>query len=197
MSELVGGRTWIVGLLILPPLLGFILFDAGVGLLMGLATAGAVVAIAVRARPDVKIEVAKPGPGVSGGVLVVLLEAIEEPRAAGVLAAIGDPSREESGEEGLLLLAPVKIGHLSLWVGDIQRSRFEAQRALAVSIATLAAAGIEARGLVGDGDVVQAVEDTLRTYAATEVAVLAADGGNEEAIATLERRLPVPLRRVG
>lgn len=197
MNELTGGRTWLLGLLILPPILGFILLDAGVGLLLGMLTAASLVVIAVRTRPDVRIEVAAPGPGVAGGVLVVLLEAIEEPRVAGVLAAIGDPSRAESGEEGLRLLAPVKIGRIDLWASDVQRARFESQRVLAVSIAALAAAGIEARGRVGDGDIVQAVEDTVRTYAATEVAILTGAVDAEAEIATLERRLPVPLRRVG
>ncbi len=67
---------------------------------------------------------------------------------------------------------------------------------LTVSVASLAAAGIEVEGRVGDADVVLAVEDTLRTYAATEVVVLAAPGDGEEATTELERRLDVPLRIV-
>ena len=47
-----------------------------------------------------------------------------------------------------------------------------------------------------EGDVVLAAEDTLRTYAASEVVVVAREGEFEREIAKLEDRLPVPLRRV-
>lgn len=195
MRELVGGRTWILGLLMLPALLGFILLDAGVGLLLGLATAGLLITFAARAKPDVPIEIAAPGEGVRGGVLLVLLATVEDPPVTGVLAAITDPSRREAGEP--LLLAPTRIGRLDRFFGDIEAARFESQRVLAVSVANLAAAGVEVEGRVGDADVVLAVEDTLRTYAATEVVVFAPDAADDAAIATLEHRLGVPLRRVG
>ena len=196
MREVTGGRTWLLGLLILPALLGFVFLDGGVGLLLGVATAGALIVIAARARPDGPIEIAEPGETTPGGILVIVLAAIEEPRAAGVIAAIGDPSREEAGEAGMLVLAPARISRLDRWAGDIEQARFEAQRVLAVSVATLAAAGIEAEGRVGDGDLVLAAEDTLRSFAATEVVLVAAAGDSEQDIATLERRLTRPLRRV-
>ncbi len=196
MNELTGGRTWLLGLLIVPSLLGFIFLDAGVGLLLGLATSATLLIIAARARPDGPIEIADPGAGVRGGLLVIVLAPIEEPRAAAIIAEIGHPARDVGGDQGLLLLAPERIRALDRWAGDLEKARFESQRVLAVSIATLAAAGIEADGAVGDGDPVQAAEDALRTYAATEVVVVAEPGEYEKAIATLGRRLPIPLRRV-
>lgn len=194
MRDVVGGRTWLLGLLIVPALLGFIFLDAGVGLLLGVATAGALVVVAARAKPDEGIEIAEAGEGVRGGVLIVLLAPIDDPPVAGILAAITDPIRREAGEP--LLLAPTRIGRLDRFFGDIEAARFESQRVLTVSVASLAAAGIEVEGRVGDADVVLAVEDTLRTYAATEVVVLAASGDGEEATTELERRLEVPLRIV-
>ncbi|MCO5328331.1 MAG: hypothetical protein M9964_14955 [Solirubrobacterales bacterium] len=128
-----------------------------------------------------------------GGVLVVLLAPIDDPPVAGK-AAITDPSRREAGEP--LLLAPTRIGRLDRFFGDIEAARFESQRVLAVSVATLAAAGIEVEGRVGDDDVVLAAEDTLRTYAATEVVVFAPGEDDDGAIAKLERRLGIPLRRI-
>ncbi len=116
---------------------------------------------------------------------MIVIAAIEEPRTASVLAVIADPSRKEAGG-GLLVLAPVQASRMDRWAGDIEKARFESQRNLAVSIATLAAAGIEAEGRVGDGDLVLAVEDVLRTYAATEVVVVAAEGDLEGEIATLD-----------
>lgn len=194
MRDVVGERTWLLGLLVVPALLGFVFLDAGVGLLLGVATAGALVVVAARAKPDGPIEIAAPGDGVRGGVLVVLLTPIEDPPVAGVLAAITDPSRREAGEP--LLLAPTRIGRLDRLFGDIEAARFESQRVLTVSVASLAAAGIEVEGRVGDADVVLAVEDTLRTYAATEVVVLASPGDGAKATSELAHRLEVPLRTV-
>ena len=174
--------------------LGFAFLGVQGGTLIGSLTVAGIVVWAIRASPDDPIEIAEPGGGVRGGVLVVLLTPIEDPPVAGVLAAITDPSRREAGEP--LLLAPTRLGRLDRFFGDIEAARFESQRVLAVSVATLAAAGIEVEGRVGDADVVLAVEDTLRTYAATEVVVLAVSGDGEKAIGELERRLEIPLRIV-
>jgi hypothetical protein len=174
----------------------FILFGTEAAVLVAGLTLGAIVAVAVADRDDGTIEVADPADGVPGGVLVLVLAAIEDPAPASVLAAIGDPIRPEAGERGLLLLAPARSRPLDRWTGDLEPARFESQRMLTVSMATMAAAGIVAEGRVGDGDVVQAAEDVLRSYAATEVVVVARAGEFERQIAELERRLDRPLRRV-
>jgi hypothetical protein len=79
---------------------------------------------------------------------------------------------------------------------DLGDARFDAQRRLALSIGTLAAAGVEARGQVGDADPVQAIEDTLREFNAREVVVVTGPDAPEGALAELERRLPLPVRRL-
>jgi hypothetical protein len=191
-----GGRAWVPALVVLPMFLGFAFGGVQGGTAIGALTLALVVVWAVRADPEDQIEVAEPGPDVSSGILVVVLAAIEEPRVAGVLAAIGDPSREEAGESGLLVLAPAQISRMDRWTGDLEAARFESQRVLAVSVATLAAAGIEAEGRVGDGDLVVATEDVLRTFAATEVVVVASPGEQTKELAALERRLAIPLRRI-
>lgn len=188
--------SWLFALLVVPILAGFVLLDAGVGMMIGVATAAALVVIAARAKVEGPIEVAEPAAGTPGGVMVVALAAIEDPRTAGVVAAIADPSRPESGPEGVLVLAPALSSRLDRWTSDLDPSRFESQRVLTVSIATLAAAGVRAEGRVGDGDPLQAIEDALRSYAATEVVVVAPEGAAEETIAALEDRLSLPLRRV-
>ena len=175
---------------------GFALFGVEVGVAMAGLTLAAIVVAAALDKNDGTIEIATPGPGVPSGVLVVILAAIEEPRVAGVVAAIGDPSRPQSGDRGPLLVAPARSGLLDRWTGDLDRARFESQRLLTVSLATMAAAGIRAEGRVGDGDVVQATEDALRAYAATEVVVVAGSGEFERQITELERRLDRKLHRV-
>lgn len=188
-------RTWLLALLVVPMLAGFVLADAGVGMFMGLATAAAIVVVAARSTVEGPIEVAAAKPGEAGGLLVVVLAAIEDPRTAGVLAAMADPSRE-AGRGGILLLAPARGRLLDRWADDLERARFESQRLLTVSVATLAAAGVAAEGRVGDGDPPQAVEDALRSYAAAEVVVVRGPGITDDEIEALERRLPIPLRRI-
>lgn len=195
MRPIVGGRTWLLGLLIVPIFLGFILVGGQLGLALGTATAAALVIVAARAKPDEPIEVAEPGEAVPGGVLILALAPIEEPRAAALIGAIADPSRPQAGAP--LVIAPARTSLLDRWADDLDAARFESQRLLTVSLASLAAAGIEAEGRVGDGDPLRAAEDALRTYAATEVVVVAREGEEPRKLDELERRLELPLRRVG
>jgi len=194
LRAIVGGRTWLLGLLVVPIFLGFILVGGQLGLALGTATAAALVIAAARAKPDEPIEIAEPGPGVPGGILVLALEPIDDPRTAGLVAAMADPSRPQAG--GPLLIAPARTSLLDRWADDLDAARFESQRLLTVSLASLAAAGVEAEGRVGDGDPLRAAEDALRTYAASEVVVVAAESDERRKLAELERRLELPLRRV-
>lgn len=197
MSAITGGRTWLLGLLIVPTLAGFLFLDAGVGLFLGVATAATIIILAARATGDDPIEIAEPGPGVAAGVLVLAVDAIDDTRTAGAVAAVAERARGESPDEGVLVVAPARSGLLDRWADDLEQGRFESQRVLTISLATLTAAGVEAEGRVGDGDPLRAAEDALRTYAASEVVVVAAEGEFDRPIATLERRLDRPLRRVG
>ncbi len=165
-------------------------------MLTGVLTAAVILVVAARAEVGATIEVAEPGAGVPGGLLILAIDPIEDPRTAGIVAAIADPSRPESEAGGILVVAPAKSSLLQRWTDDLEHPRFESQRVLTVSLASLAAAEVRAEGRVGDGDPLQAAEDALRTFAATEVVVVAAEGGPEGAIAELERRLDRPLRRV-
>lgn len=195
-GDLIRRYPWLPALLVVPIFVGIAVAGAQLGSALGALVAAAIIVFAVRAGGDGAIEVAEPAEGTPGGVLVLATVAIEDPRTAGIVAAIGDPSRPEAGEEGLLVLAPAHSSRLDRWADDIEDARFESQRVLTVSLATMAAAGIRAEGRVGDGDMVLATEDALRVYAATEVVVVAREGQFEKEIAKLERRLPVPLRRV-
>jgi hypothetical protein len=195
-GELIRRYPWLPALLVVPVFVGIGLAGAQVGSAIGALIVALVLVLVVRGARNEPIEVAAPGPDVPEGILVVALVAIEDPRTAGIVAAIGDPSRPEAGEEGMLVLAPARTSRLERWGDDIERARFESQRVLTVSLATMAAAGLRAEGRVGDGDMVVATEDALRVYAATEVVVVARDGELKKEIDRLERRLPVPVRRV-
>ncbi len=57
------------------------------------------------------------------------------------------------------------------WASDDDAARAAAQRRLETSLAQLAREGVDARGEVGDGDPLQAMEDALRTFGADEIVI--------------------------
>ena len=128
-------------------------------------------------RPTSRSRSPSPAPGVPGGLLVLASTAIEDPRDGRPRRRDGRSLARAGGRRGVLVLSPARSSRLDRWADDLERARFESQRVLTVSVATLAAAGIEAEGRVGDGDPLQAAEDTLRSYAATEVVVVATGRG--------------------
>ena len=112
------------------------------------------------------------------------------------IASAGAKATRSETEQAadVLVLAPAINAPVAHWLSDLRKARFDAQRRLAVSLASLAAAHVDARGQVGDSDPVQAVEDTLRTFPAQEVVfVTAADRQSqvEEVRRRLDRRVRV------
>jgi hypothetical protein len=73
--------------------------------------------------------------------------------------------------EQVLVVTPALNSPLKHWVSDEDDARAAAQARLNESLAKLAEAGVEARGEVGDGDPLQAMEDALRTFGADEIII--------------------------
>jgi hypothetical protein len=73
--------------------------------------------------------------------------------------------------EEVLVVTPALNSPLKHWVSDEDDARAAAQERLAVSLEMLAEAGVQARGEVGDGDPLQAIEDALRTFGADEIII--------------------------
>ena len=104
--------------------------------------------------------------------------------------------RSEGVREEVLVVAPALNSPLRTWTSDEDAARATAQERLDASLARLREAGINARGEVGDGDPLQAIEDALRTFGADELIVLDASGGPVElARARRRRRRPRPFHR--
>jgi hypothetical protein len=186
--------------LIGPTIAAFSLGGPPVGLAVGALTAAIVIVLAARARFDEPIEVAQ-APSDRYLLLAVALVAIETPEVTEAIAeavragaaATGTTAREPE----VLVLAPALNSPLAQWLSDLDQARFDAQRRLALSVGSLAAAGVGARGLVGDHDPVQAVEDTLRTFPAREVIFVTPPGGTEASgISDVRRRLDRPVREL-
>jgi len=71
--------------------------------------------------------------------------------------------------EEVLVVTPALNSPLKTWTSDEDEARAAAQARLDTSLAKLAQAGVQARGEVGDGDPLQAIEDALRTFGADEI----------------------------
>jgi hypothetical protein len=73
--------------------------------------------------------------------------------------------------EEVLVVTPALNSPLRHWVSDEDDARAAAQDRLTASLTKLAEAGVQARGEVGDGDPLQAMEDALRTFGADEIII--------------------------
>jgi hypothetical protein len=71
----------------------------------------------------------------------------------------------------VLVVSPALNSPLKHWVSDEDEARQNAQERLDRSLARLREAGIEARGEIGDGEPLQAIEDALRTFGADEIII--------------------------
>ena len=88
--------------------------------------------------------------------------------------------------EEVLVVTPALNSPLKHWVSDEDGARAAAQERLDASLAKLADAGVQARGEVGDGDPLQAIEDALRTFGADEIIISTHPEGRSN---WLERRV--------
>jgi hypothetical protein len=79
--------------------------------------------------------------------------------------------RSEGYREQVLVVSPALNTPLKHWISDEDGARNEAQQRLNRSLARLREAGVDARGEIGDGEPLQAIEDALRTFGADEIII--------------------------
>lgn len=79
--------------------------------------------------------------------------------------------KAEGVAEELLIVCPALNSRVRTWTSDEDPARAEAQARLDTSLARLAEMGMTARGTIGDGDPLQALEDALREFPADEIVV--------------------------
>lgn len=152
----------------------------------GLCLVGLVVALLVLVPQDPIGR--KPHPELDRKLLVVTSFPIEDADTIQLVADRVGLGGVESETE-IRVLTPAANTFLRRWATDLEAARQRAQRNLVVSIASLTLAGVDAGARVGDENLVQAVEDELRTYDATEVYLLTRGDGDSAAAETLEERL--------
>jgi hypothetical protein len=186
---------FVVAAIAAPITLAFLAGGPGVGVAIGALVAVGIVFVAVRERPRGAIGEAPQG--AAQRLLVVVTAPVEDAASVGAIAA----AAQRGGESGaVMVLAPARIGFLQRWASDLERARHEAQQNLVISVASLAKAGVAAEARVGDEDLVQAVEDTVPAFGATELILVTAadedDPGAAAAASELEARLRTPFLRL-
>lgn len=92
----------------------------------------------------------------------------------------------------VLVLCPAVTSPVRHWASDLDGAISHAHRVLDENLARLRAAGVDARGEIGDEDPLRAIEDALRTFGADEIIISAPPG--DQAVVTRAREgfaLPV------
>jgi hypothetical protein len=171
---------------------GFYVGGPGLGLAVGALAAASIIVMAVRHPPLYPI-VPAPLTDFRRHVLVVVSAPLEDSEAIDRIARAARIGDGDQAEAEVLVLSPARIGFLDRWSSDFRRARHRAQRRLVVSVASLAKADIAATARVGDENLIQAIDDTLRTFPATEVILVTAsperDAVGNAAVPELESRL--------
>jgi hypothetical protein len=182
----------------LPIIAGFYVGGPGLGMAVGALAAAAIIVIAVR-KPPLQSIVPLEAADLRAHILVVLSGPLDESAAAPLTAHLTQAGAGGSASPEVLLVAPCRQRFLDRWTSDVGPGRDRAQRNLVQAAAELARTGIEASARIGDENLVQTVEDELRSFPATEV-ILVSDGSVEEAQTAAQAlidRLQVPLRQFG
>lgn len=99
----------------------------------------------------------------------ILVIANETVAGAALRAALR--ARAEGVCEEVLVVSPALNSQVRTWTSDEDGAREAARERLRASLEQLAAAGVNARGDVGDGDPLQAIEDALRSFPADEIVI--------------------------
>ena len=168
------------------------------GLVVFLALTAAAVGWWVRSRreePPLRTQAAS----VPEDVRRILVVANETVGGSELFAVIAE--RSEGVDEEVLVVCPALNSPLRTWVSDEDGARQAAQQRLDSTLARLASAGIDARGEVGDGDPLQAIDDALRTFGADEIVISTHPEGRSNwlergVVSGARSRFEVPIQHV-
>jgi len=152
----------------------------------------------LRARRDERPQKTAPRPHAPGERRILVI-ANETVGGNTLRSAILERSRDV--REEVLVVTPALNSPIRHWTSDEDGARADAQQRLERSLAQLAAVGVEARGEVGDGDPLQAIEDALRTFGADEIIISTHPEGRSNwlergVVENARERFPVPITHV-
>jgi hypothetical protein len=170
---------------------------AGVIVFLALTLAGVVYVVrATRTEPPRQAVPSRRGRANERRILVIANETVGGERLRDEIH-----SRSEGYDEHVLVVTPALNSHLRHWASDEDNARVEAQKRLDASLARLRAAGIDAKGEVGDAEPVQAMEDALRLFGADEIIISTHPEGRSHwlekgIVETARERFAVPITHV-
>jgi hypothetical protein len=174
---------------VVPTVAAFMLGGPGVGVAIGALAALGLVVVAIRQRPEGPISSADRRDA-KHHVLIVAAGGVEDPADVAEITRVAGIDGDNGAEDEVRVLVPARIGFLDRWASDVEDARHRAQQRLVLTVAALAKAGVAAEARVGDEDIVQAVEDQLQSYPATEVVLVSGEGDDaEQAAGELRSRL--------
>lgn len=175
---------------------GFYLGGPGLGMAVGALAAATILVLAAR-KPPLGPIVAPVANDLCRHVLIVLEAPLQSSTEIRAVVAATRTGAADIFVPDVLLLVPCATRRLDRWTSDVGPAREKARRTLVLSSASLATAGISAVTRIGDEDLVQAVEDTLRSFPATEVALVGGEDPEryvkDRRVEELRSRLQVPL----
>ncbi len=110
-------------------------------------------------------------------------------------------TRSEGYDEQVFVVTPALNSPLRHWASDGDNARLEAQKRLEASLDRLRSLGIDAKGEVGDGEPLQAMEDALRLFGADEIIISTHPEGRSHwlekgIVETARERFAVPITHV-
>ena len=152
----------------------------------------------LRARRDERPQKTAPRPHAPGERRILVI-ANETVGGNTLRSAILERSRDARQE--VLVVTPALNTRVRTITSDVDPARAEAQQRLDASLTRLREAGIDARGEVGDGDPLQAIEDALRTFGADEIIISTHPEGRSNwlergVVEHARERFPVPIMHV-
>jgi hypothetical protein len=186
----------IVAGVVVPIVAAFMLGGPGMGVAIGAFAVVGLVVAAIRQRPEGPIASADREDA-KHHVLIVAAGGVEDPADVARIICLAGIVTNDGDEDEVRVLVPARIGFLDRWASDVEDARHRAQQRLVMTVAALAKAGVAAEARVGDEDIVQAVEDQLQSYPATEVVLVSGEGDEaDEAAGELRSRLQAEFHHV-
>jgi nucleotide-binding universal stress UspA family protein len=136
------------------------------GVIVWLGLSAAAVAVYLRQRGPARApeHVEQLGDAGERHVLVVANETVGGQELLSAISTLAVSQRTQ-----FLVVCPALNSRLKTFTSDEDPAREAAQERLDDTLARLAAVGIEARGEVGDGDPLVAVDDAVRTFGPNEI----------------------------
>src|SRR5687768_6322612 len=148
------------------------------------------------AEPPLKANVPRVGAGDEHRILVVANETVGGSELRDALLR-----KAEGVDKQVLVVCPALNTQVRHWASDEDGARAAAQRRLDDSLGRLREVGVHARGEVGDGDPLQAMEDALRTFGADEIVISTHPEGRSNwlergVVSAARERFDVPITHV-